>query len=84
MEPNVTVRHITGATNGGVDHKVAHTTTGITLETDCACPRLDGESEAALVTRSALLATSAVVSMLESLRAAGIEVGPFKKQEKAQ
>lgn len=68
---------------GGVDHKLTHSTTGITLETDVTRPRQPGESfEEAAALSAALVAMAYRVALLQ-LAQEGVQVGPFKKEAKA-
>lgn len=64
---------------GGVDHKLTHSTTGITLETDVSRPRQAGETFEQAAAMSAALVSMAYRVAALKLADEGVVVGPFKR-----
>lgn len=75
-------RHTYQPAPGGVDVKVSHTTTGVSIEVDVTRPRQEGETFEQAAAMSAALAASAYRMACLELTREGVTVGPFPKSAK--
>lgn len=73
------VHHVHAPPLGSVDHKLTHSTTGISLETDVTRPRQDGETFEQAAQASAALVASAYRQAIVALEKHAVALGPFKK-----